>query len=894
METYKSIYDKLSEERLDQQLKKQLPNWMTTPGYQLLKEKYLFPDETYKQRIDTIAKTAARYMKDEYTWYLKFYELLWHGFLSPSTPILANMGRDKGCPVSCASSYVHDSIKGFYDSLQEAALLTKEGFGTSGYLGDIRPRGSLISGMRGSASGVLPVFQDFVTMSRKVSQGSQRRGAWAGYLPIDHGDFNEVLSFISKEVDDANIGWCISSKFIERLNNNDSEAIDRYQRALKLKMVSGKGYFFFPDKNDNLAPQWFKDNNLKIKGSNLCVAPETLILTDIGYQPISELENEEIKIWNGEEFTKTKVIKTGINQRLIKVVTSSGQEVECTPYHKFHVVKDYYGRVEIVKAIDLKEGDKLIKFDLPTIEGFRTLRNAYHNGFYTGDGYYSKGKQIVYFYHEKRKLKHLFEGLDGNWCTENSQNRERFITTILKDKFFVPTSNYTISSKLEWLAGLADSDGTVAINGSNRSLQIGSINKPFLLAVQLMLQELGITSKVTFAREAGQYLMPDNKGDGELSLYACKESYRLLIGSNMLVKLQSLGFITYRLILGEQSPDRNAEQFIKVMEVIDEGRRDDTYCFTEPSRNMGMFNGLLLGNCIETTPTSDKDNTYTCILSSLNISRYNLWKDSDTIFNSTVFLHCVAMNFIDIASKIPGLEKAVNYTKNYRSLGLGTLGYATYLQEHNLPFESMAAHYFNCALFKEIDYQSSRASSWLVKEFGEAPIASGYNRANALRIAIAPNLSSALIAGGVSQGIEPIYKNAYVQATPAGKVNRINPTLLKVMKRKDVYNDKTVNEIIKNSGSVKNVDWLTDEEKDVFKTAFEINQKSIINNAAIRQRYIDQGQSINLFFSADESEEYISEVHKEAFLNPYIKGLYYIRSETGIPVSDRECVACEG
>jgi ribonucleotide reductase alpha subunit len=163
-----------------------------------------------------------------------------------------------------------------------------------------------------------------------------------------------------------------------------------------------------------------------------------------------------------------------------------------------------------------------------------------------------------------------------------------------------------------------------------------------------------------------------------------------------------------------------------------------------------------------------------------------------------------------------------------------------------------------------------------------------------LESGIVSHNSSSLICGSVSQGIEPIYKNAYVQNTAAGKIDRVNPTLLRLMKEKGVYSDKIVKDIIDNHGSVQHVDWLTDDEKAVFKTAFEIPQTQIIRLASARQRFIDQAQSINLFFSAEEDEEYISEVHKMAFKDPYVKSLYYIRSENGVDVNKSACVACEG
>jgi ribonucleoside-diphosphate reductase alpha chain len=209
-----------------------------------------------------------------------------------------------------------------------------------------------------------------------------------------------------------------------------------------------------------------------------------------------------------------------------------------------------------------------------------------------------------------------------------------------------------------------------------------------------------------------------------------------------------------------------------------------------------------------------------------------------------------------------------------------------------LAFDSMDAYYKNTEIFKHLHDESLRASQWMATEFGEPEWCVGYGVRNTHRIAVAPNLSSALICGSVSQGIEPIYKNAYVQNTAAGKIDRVNPSLLNIMKAKDVYTEETIKNIISNNGSVQHVDWLSDDEKEVFKTAFEISQHQILRLASARQRYIDQAQSINLFFSADEDERYISEVHKAAFLDPYIKSLYYIRSESGVQVNKDECIAC--
>ena len=241
-----SIRELLSEERRDHQEKGLLPKWVTTDGWGFFKQKYMYEASSYKEQIERICKTAAQYTKDPGNWEKKFFTLFWNGWLSPSTPVLANTGTNRGMSVSCSGGTLGDSVYQFYYHKLETAILTKLGFGTSGYLGDIRPRGSPIS-VGGFASGCLPEFDSMIDIMRKVAQGTARRGAWAGYLEITHGDFDEIADYVKENPDDANIGWNITDKFIELLNEENEEALRRYKKALKLKCLTGKGYFFFPN-----------------------------------------------------------------------------------------------------------------------------------------------------------------------------------------------------------------------------------------------------------------------------------------------------------------------------------------------------------------------------------------------------------------------------------------------------------------------------------------------------------------------------------------------------------------------------------------------------------------------------------------------------------------------
>jgi len=277
----------------------------------------------------------------------------------------------------------------------------------------------------------------------------------------------------------------------------------------------------------------------------------------------------------------------------------------------------------------------------------------------------------------------------------------------------------------------------------------------------------------------------------------------------------------------------------------------------------------------------------------MNLAKWDEWKNTNAVYFSTIFLDCVAEEFIKQSEGVYGLEKARQFTQNGRALGLGVCGWHTLLQLKNIPFESLEAQFLNTTIFKHIKQQSTQASEDSSFLFGRPLWCKDTQKMNTHLMAIAPTKSTALIMGGISEGINPDPAMTYTQTTVAGEMERVNSVLLEIMKVRHVYDTKHIQEIVNNFGSVQSVNWLSDYEKQVFKTAFEIDQHVIIRHAAQRQPYIDQGQSVNLFFAADASEEYISSVHKEAFLNEDILSLYYCYSKAGVTASKGECEACQ-
>lgn len=297
-----------SSERKELQSKELAPEWFTTMGWQLFSQKYLNGDsKTPKDQYQRIAKTLAKKAPKEYpdwwdsneyfagkTWEQAFFDIMWDGFLSPSTPLLTNTGTDYGMSVSCSGAYVPDSVLGFYNTRKQNALLTKEGFGTSAYIGDVRPRGSKMK--NGEASGAQPVARMFVTDSMDISQGSARRGATAWYYPIDGDDFNELVHYLETFTDGNNAGWCITDDFRDKLLAGDKEAVKRWGQMLSCKGNVGSGYQFFVDKVNRANPPMYKDKGLEVKASNLC--SEIALFSDEENTFTCVLSSENLRYWD--------------------------------------------------------------------------------------------------------------------------------------------------------------------------------------------------------------------------------------------------------------------------------------------------------------------------------------------------------------------------------------------------------------------------------------------------------------------------------------------------------------------------------------------------------------------------------------------------------------------
>ena len=328
--------------------------------------------------------------------------------------------------------------------------------------------------------------------------------------------------------------------------------------------------------------------------------------------------------------------------------------------------------------------------------------------------------------------------------------------------------------------------------------------------------------------------------------------------------------------------------------------------------------------CSEITLHTDESHSFVCCLSSLNVAKYDEWKDTDLIYTATWFLDGVLEEFIQRAKNMRGFENSVRSAEKGRALGLGVLGWHTYLQQKGMSFEGLPAQFETRKIFSQIKIESERASRDLANEYGEPLWCVGTCMRNTHLRAIAPTVSNSKLSGNVSAGIEPWAANVFTEQTSKGTFIRKNKELERTLRKIGINNKETWDKILADGGSVQDLneldDWgfiagklthrnempetaFTNKEidwsKDVFKTFKEINQLELVKQAGIRQQYVDQAVSLNLAFPSQASPKWINQIHIEAWKQG-IKTLYYMRTESVLRgdiatrATDPDCLSCDG
>ena len=688
--------------------------------------------------------------------------------------ILANRGLvTKDHKVTLSNCYVlppvEDNIESIFGTAKDLATIFSRGGGVGIDISKLRYKGAPVRNSAETTTGAVSFMQLYDITTAIIGQKG-RRGALIIAMDAEHPDVEDFID-IKKDLNlitNANISVKVSDRFMRYAVEHPGESytiicklIDEETKKTwhehvttvtpskilehiaenNWKMAEPGVLFWDRMKNYN-----FIENNpyIDITGVNPCVTGDTLILTDEGYVPIKDRVGLPTNVWNGHEYSIVIPKRTGKNQDILRVTLSDGSVLNVTPYHKF-ILKDL-GRVE---AKDLEIGSKLEKCEYPVIEGYDIPSlDMYTQGFFSGE--LKEDKNIV-------RLNQEYE-----------------------DKTFVPPVNYTKEARLEWLAGLIDSDGSYE---KEAGIQITSINKNFLLQVKLMLNTLGVHSSVTLSKKACTKEMPGGT-------YECRECYRLLISKYYVYRLYRLGLTLYRVQIEDKEPNRNARRFVQVIDITKVGKADEVFCFNEHKNHSGIFNGVYTANCGE-LPLPDYGS---CNLGNINLSAYVTNPFTDiaefdfVALTQDIPIYVNALNDVLIEGKeYHPLRKQRDAIRDYRQIGLGVTGLADMLIKMKMLYGSKEACQLvseiyrviiNQSVIASVDYAVDRdclsykgfnvedfcnctfAQKVLDKETKEYVKAKG-KVFNSQFLTIPPTGSVSIILGNCSSGVEPNFDWRY-------------------------------------------------------------------------------------------------------------------------------------
>lgn len=694
------------------------------------------------------------------------YDYITNLYFTHATPTLFNSGTNLSQLSSCFLLSSDDNLEDIFKTISDCAKISKTAGGIGISISNIRAKGSLIRGTGGASGGIVPLCKTLESVARYINQGGKRLGSIAVYLETFHADIFEFVELRKNTGDetmrarDLFLALWVNDLFMKRVEEDgiwslfcpdecpglvDSygeqfetlyknyeedkkykkqvKARDLWAHILDCQIETGMPYITFKDTSNRNSMQKQLGT---IRNSNLCVAPETMILTDSGYHQIKDLENQAVKVWNGEEFTETVIVKTGENQELIKVVCSNGSELECTPYHKFYINED--GNTKQYEAKDLSNGMKLIDFKLP---------------------------------------------------------------------------------------------------------------------------------------------------------------------------------------------DNNLENNITISDVITTNRISDTYCFKEEKRGMGIFNGIITGQCNEILLYSDKNNIAVCNLASICLPKF---VETDLATNKLFFnfakLREIAgivtynLNNVIDTNFYPTPECKKTNMEN-RPIGIGVQGLADVYAMFGMPFGSEEAKELNKQIFENIYYGSVQMSINLAKKYGPyssynySPHSQGilqfnyysnvkltldwepiyrdmelYGMRNSLLTALMPTASTSQIMCN-NECFEPYTSNIYLRRTLAGEFTVVNKYLIKDLMKLGIWNKEVYEEILYDNGSVQRVDCIPKNIKEIYRTAFELKVTDILKQAVDRQPFVDHTQSMNLFMDK-VSFKVLNSSHFYSWKNGLKTGMYYLRTNPAV------------
>lgn len=942
--------------------------WLNKHSRIFLERGYLEDGLTPEGRIRQIAETAEKYL-GIIGFADKFEDYMSMGFYSLSTPVWTNFGNNRGLPVSCFNSHVPDTMQGILEKASEVGMMSKFGGGTSGFFGELRPRGSKIS--VGGESGGPNQFFPFVDKSAElgikeflndggriqqvlelfdldadtVSQGSTRRGSFAAYLPIEHPDIEEFLLIRSEghPIQNMSIGVCISDEWMQSMIDGDRKKRELWLSVVKKRSETGYPYIFFTDTVNDSAPPCYKNNKIKINASNLCVTGDQRVVSNHGILTTRELWEMGCNL---ELFDNSKIVKASPmrliekNADVYEITLDNGMTHTVTGYHKLcvfdkNIQKKKSKQVTITKDVeckDLKIGDLVsIQTNKGLFGGGNLPHEAFLLGLYQGDGTQYKDQIHICLWQNDFDLLDEVQKCHDYICdkynTQHSKSNNRkypnpkfsdayvefssvkkkvLSSNALKkalnfEKGYVPEWIWSADEETHWqyIRGLYYSDGTVFMSqskGNPIQISLANINREFLREVQIILSNLGLQSSIRLLRNEGPSILPDGKGGSKE--YISKTCWRLIIGNknDAITFDENTSFLERKGIILERRKYRdNTKKFYSVSQIKHAGKQDVFCCSVDSKEHHWICNGIVTHNCSEITLQSDADNSFVCVLSSLNLVHWDEIVKTDAIETLIQFLDAVNEEFIIKTDGVSFMQSARNFAITQRALGAGVLGWHSLLQSKMIPFESMEAKLLNSQIWRTIRERADAATEYLAGILGEPELLKKYGRRNVTTLAVAPTTSSSFILGQVSPSIEPENSCYYVKKLAKGSFTYQNPYLRKLLKSYGKDTDEIWKSILLRGGSVQHLDFLSDNEKDVFKTFGEIPQKEIVIQAAQRQKYIDQSQSLNLMIPPEAKLKEVSNLLIEGW-RLKVKTFYYQRSANPVQQLSRSimtCTSCE-
>ena len=870
-------------------------------------------------------------------------------YFTHATPTLFNAGTPTPQLSSCfLMAMEEDSIDGIFNTLKECALISKWAGGIGLHIHNVRATGSQIRGTNGSSNGIVPMLKVFNNTAKYVDQGGgKRNGSFAIYLEPWHADIEMFLQmrknhgdeelkardlfyalwipdlFMQRVEDDGKwtfmcpnecpgLSDAISDEFVALYTKYESEGKGRktiqarqlWTQILDAQMETGTPYLLFKDAANKKSNQ---QNVGVIKSSNLCVSPQTNVLTKDGYFPIVALyklnypfsqqdDHQTVEVWNGEEFSQVDIVKTGEYCEFIEICTDDGARLTCTPYHKFYIRNGVSGIVE-KEAQDLLPGDLLEQCRFPIIDNHHPCES----------------------FDSQEKVSDI-------GCSAGKRN----LAYDASKRVYVPI-NHNMNEKMEWFTAFIEPYVFYALKGNQTVVEVSSASREFLEDMKYMLQTCGINTIVRDIDKEQEEQVEKEK-EKELNNIVGKwiitiVQLRFLKECRLLCHFHTFEW-NYPPLTMEEFTTTEMHPNVRVLKIRPSTLIDDSYCFTEPKKHAGIFNGIRTGQCTEIIQYSDKDETAVCNLASIALPAYV----KDEVFDFEE-LHKVARIVTRNLNKIIDInfypiQKAERSNKRHRPIGIGVQGLADVFFMLKMSFTSDAAKQLNKDIFETIYHAALEESLLLAKEEGKyetfdgSPASKGvlqfdmwgvvptrydwdalksdivkHGLRNSLLVAPMPTASTSQILG-FNECIEPVTSNIYSRSTLAGEFMLVNKYLMREMLDKDLWNETFKNHIVANKGSIQTLEYLDKEIRERYRTIWEIPMRDLIDMASDRGPFICQSQSLNLWLE-DPTYKTMTAMHFYSWKKGLKTGIYYLRrrprhnaQQFTIEPEKNECLMC--